>query len=137
MFVTCAVKDPETGDDVSGESHGIVNTFQLDGTGIQRFAQHGQLNSPWGVALAPAGFGTLGGSSGLGIFGNGRINAYDSTTGRFIGKVRDSHGQAIVIDGLWAIKFGNGGNGGSPNTLYFTAGPNGEADGLFGSLDPD
>jgi len=137
MFVTYAVKDSETGDDVAGESHGIVDTFQLDGTGFQRFAQHGQLNSPWGVALAPAGFGRLGGTLWIGNFGNGHIDAYDPVTGRFIDKVRDSHGQAIVIDGLWAIKFGNGGNGGSSNTLYFTAGPNEEADGLFGSLDPD
>ena len=137
MFVTYAVKNPETGDDVAGESHGIVDTFHLDGTGFQRFAQHGQLNSPWGVALAPAGFGRLGGTLWVGNFGNGHIDAYDPVTGRFIDKVRDSHGQAIVIDGLWAIKFGNGGNGGSANTLYFTAGPNEEADGLFGSLDPD
>jgi uncharacterized protein (TIGR03118 family) len=137
MFVTYAVKNPETGDDVAGESHGIVDTFHLDGTGVQRFAQHGQLNSPWGVALAPATFGRLGGTLWVGNFGNGHIDAYDPETGRFIDKVRDSHGQAIVIDGLWAIKFGNGGNGGSANTLYFTAGPNEEADGLFGSLDPD
>jgi uncharacterized protein (TIGR03118 family) len=137
MFVTYAVKNPETGDDVAGESHGIVDTFHLDGTGVQRFAQHGQLNSPWGVALAPAGFGRLGGTLWIGNFGNGHIDAYDPMSGRFIDKVRDSHGQAIVIDGLWAIKFGNGGNGGSANTLYFTAGPNEEADGLFGSLDPD
>ena len=137
MFVTYAVKNPETGDDVAGESHGIVDTFHLDGTGLERFAQHGQLNSPWGVALAPAGFGRLGGMLWVGNFGNGHIDAYDPVTGRFIDKVRDSHGQAIVIDGLWAIKFGNGGNGGSPNTLYFTAGPNEEADGLFGSLDAD
>ena len=137
MFVTYAVKNPETGDDVAGESHGIVDTFHLDGTGFERFAQHGQLNSPWGVALAPAGFGRLGGTLWVGNFGNGHIDAYDPMTGRFIDKVRDSHGQAIVIDGLWAIKFGNGGNGGSPNTLYFTAGPNEEADGLFGSLDAD
>lgn len=137
MFVTYAVKDAETGDDVAGESHGIVDTFRPDGTGLQRFAQHGQLNSPWGVALAPAGFGRLGGTLWVANFGNGHINAYDPLTGRFIDKVRDSHGQAIVIDGLWAIKFGNGGNGGAPNTLYFTAGPNEEADGLFGSLDPE
>ena len=137
MFVTYAVKNPQTGDDVAGESHGIINTFHLDGTGFQRFAQHGQLNSPWGVALAPAGFGRLGGALWVGNFGNGHIDAYDPVTGRFIDKVRDSHGQTIVIDGLWAIKFGNGVNGGSANTLYFTAGTNEEADGLFGSLDPD
>lgn len=137
MFVTYAVRNPETGDDVAGESHGIVNTFQLDGSMPERFAQHGQLNSPWGVAFAPSGFGRLGGTVWIGNFGNGHIDAYDPTSGRFIDKVRDPHGQAIVIDGLWTILFGNGGNGGSARTLYFTAGVNGEQDGLFGSLDPD
>jgi len=137
LFVTYAVQDPDKHDDVAGESHGIVDTFHLDGSMPQRFAQHGQLNSPWGVALAPAGFGTLGGAIWIGNFGNGHIDAYDLATGRFIDKVRDSHGQAIVIDGLWSIKFGNGGSGGLANTLYFTAGVNGEQDGLFGSLDPD
>jgi len=135
MFVTYAVQDAGKHDDVAGESHGIVNTFHLDGSMPQRFAQHGQLNSPWGVALAPAGFGTLGGTLWIGNFGNGHIDAYDPLTGEFIDKVRDSHGQAVVIDGLWSIKFGNGGNGGSVNKLYFTAGVNGEMDGMFGSLD--
>lgn len=137
LFVTYAVQDADKHDDVAGESHGIVDTFQLDGSMLQRFSQHGQLNSPWGVALAPSGFGRLGGTLWIGNFGNGHIDAYDPATGRFIDKVRDSHGQAIVIDGLWSIKFGNGGNGGSANTLYFTAGVNEEKDGLFGSLDPE
>jgi uncharacterized protein (TIGR03118 family) len=136
LFVTYAVQNAEKHDDVAGESHGIVDTFHLDGSMPQRFAQHGQLNSPWGVALAPAGFGALGGKLWIGNFGNGHIDAYDPVTGEFIDKVRTSHGQAIVIDGLWSIKFGNGGSGGSLNTLYFTAGTNGEQDGLFGSLDP-
>jgi uncharacterized protein (TIGR03118 family) len=136
LFVTYAVQDSEKHDDVAGESHGIVNTFLLDGSMPRRFAQHGQLNSPWGIALAPAGFGTLGGGLWIGNFGNGHIDAYDPTTGEFIGKVSDAHGQALVIDGLWSIKFGNGGNGGLANTLYFTAGTNGEQDGLFGSITP-
>ena len=137
MFVTFAVQDEDKKDDVPGQSHGIVDTFHLDGSMPQRFAQHGQLDSPWGVALAPAAFGALGGTLWIGNFGNGHINAYNPATGEFIDKVRTSHGQAIVIDGLWSIKFGNGGNGGLVNTLYFTAGPNEEADGLFGSLDAD
>ncbi len=137
LFVTYAVQDADKHDDVAGESHGIVDTFQLDGSMPQRFAQHGQLNSPWGVALAPSGFGRLGGTLWVGNFGNGHIDAYDPASGKFIDKVRDPHGQAIVIDGLWSIKFGNGGAGGSANTLYFTAGVNGEKDGLFGSLDPE
>ena len=136
MFVTYALQDADKEDDVAGQSFGIVDTFHLDGTTPVRFAQRGQLNSPWGIALAPAGFGSLGGTLWIGNFGDGHINAYDPLTGRFIDKVRDSHGQAIVIDGLWALKFGNGGNGGLVNTLYFTAGPNDEEDGLFGSLSP-
>jgi uncharacterized protein (TIGR03118 family) len=137
MFVTYALRNLQTGDDVAGQSHGIVNSFHLDGSMPQRFAQHGQLNSPWGLALAPAGFGKLQGTLLIGNFGNGHIDAYDPTTGEFIDKVRDPHGQAIAIDGLWTIMFGNGGNGGSPDKLYFTAGPNEEQDGLFGSLDPN
>jgi uncharacterized protein (TIGR03118 family) len=116
--------------------HGIVNTFNLDGRQLRRFAQHGQLNAPWGIVQTSESFGELGGSLWIGNFGNGRINAYAPTTGEFAGKVRTSDGKAIQIDRLWAIRFGNGGNGGSVNTVYFTAGPNGELDGLFGSLDP-
>jgi uncharacterized protein (TIGR03118 family) len=136
LFVTYAVQNAEKHDDVAGQSHGIVDTFDLAGNMLARFAQHGQLDSPWGVAQAPAGFGQFGGDILIGNFGNGHINAFDPVTGEFLDKVRDPHGQAIAIDGLWTIKFGNGGNGGDRNTLYFTAGPNDETDGLFGSLAP-
>jgi uncharacterized protein (TIGR03118 family) len=104
---------------------------------LRRFAQHGQLNSPWGVTLTPPDFGELGGSLWIGNFGNGHINAFDPRSGKFLDKVRQPKGKAIVIDGLWAIRFGNGGNGGAINTLYFTAGPNREMDGLFGSMTPN
>jgi uncharacterized protein (TIGR03118 family) len=134
LFVSYAVQDEDAKDDVAGQGHGIVDTFDLEGHMLQRFAQHGQLDSPWGMALAPSGFGEFGGKLWIGNFGNGHINAYDPATGEFVGKVRDARNQAIVIEGLWALRFGNGGNGGDPNTLYFTAGPNGEADGLFGSI---
>ena len=137
LFVTYAVQDADREDDVAGMSHGIVDTFDFAGHMLSRFAQHGQLNSPWGVTLAPAAFGELGGALLIGNFGNGHINAYHPATGQFLSKVRDPHGQAVVIDGLWTVMFGNGGRGGDPNTLYFTAGPNGEADGLFGSLAPN
>jgi uncharacterized protein (TIGR03118 family) len=113
-----------------------VDVFGLDGTFHQRFAQHGQLNSPWGVAQAPTNFGALSGDLWIGNFGNGHINAYNPDTGEFIDKVRNPKGQAIVIDGLWTLKVGNNGNGGRSDTIYFTAGPNGETDGLFGSLTP-
>jgi uncharacterized protein (TIGR03118 family) len=138
LFVTFAVQNAEKHDDVAGQSHGIVDVFELDGTFRQRFAQHDQLNSPWGVALAPTGFGELGGALWIGNFGNGHINAFDPDTGKFLSKVRDPKGQAILIDGLWTIRFGSDNDGGgAANTLYFTAGPNGETDGLFGSLNPN
>src|SRR6202140_2012213 len=134
LFVTFAVQNDARHDDVAGEGHGIVDVFEPDGELRQRFAQHGQLNSPWGVALAPRDFGELGGSVLIGNFGNGHINAFDPDSGRFLGKVRDPKGKAILIEGLWTIMFGNGGNGGATDTLYFTAGPNGEQDGLFSRL---
>jgi len=134
IFVTYAMPDP---DRLFDQSRGIVNTFQLDGSAPHRFAQHGQLSAPWAVVLVPKGFGESGGTLWIGDFGTGHINAYDPATGEFLGKVRNgADGRALVIDGLWTLKFGNGGSGGSINTLYFTAGPNGERDGLFGSLDP-
>ncbi len=137
LFVTFAVQDAAKHDDVAGQGHGIVDTFDLAGQMLRRFVQHGQLDSPWGVALAPPGFGELGGALWIGNFGNGHINAFDPRSGEFLDKVRQPKGQALVIDGLWALKFGNGGNGGNTNTLYFTAGPNDEADGLFGGLNPN
>jgi uncharacterized protein (TIGR03118 family) len=136
LFVTYAVRDAAGKDDVKGEGHGIINIFNLDGGSGERFAQHGQLNSPWGLALTPDNFGDLGGTLWVGNFGNGHIDAYDFKSGEFAGKVRNSDGQALVIDGLWALKFGNGASGGNLNTLYFTAGPNDEKDGLFGSILP-
>jgi uncharacterized protein (TIGR03118 family) len=89
-----------------------------------------------GVEVAPGSFGAFAGSLLVGNFGNGQINAYNPKTGEFIDKVRDPHGQAIVIDGLWTLRVGKGGNGGDPNKVYFSAGPNGEQDGLFGSIAP-
>jgi uncharacterized protein (TIGR03118 family) len=133
MFVTYAIPDPAN---TFGQGHGIVNAFLLDGSMPRRFAQHGQLNAPWGMVLTPAGFGELAGTLWIGNFGDGRINAYDPRTGAFVNKVRTPEGKAVVIDRLWSLKFGNGGTGGNLNTLYFTAGPNDERDGLFGSLDP-
>ncbi len=142
LFVTYAVQDANKHDDVAGMSHGIVNVFDLKGNLLQRLIQHGQLNSPWGVALAPATFGALANKLLIGNFGNGHINAYDPTTGEFIDKVRNAHGQAIVIDGLWSLSVGNNngtnnGSGGLATNVYFTAGPNGEQDGLFGYLAPN
>jgi uncharacterized protein (TIGR03118 family) len=137
LVVTFAVQDATKHDDVAGQGHGIVGIFNLDGQSFERFAQHGQLNSPWGVALAPLNFGALAGSLLIGNFGNGHINAFNFTTGEFIDKIRDPRGKVLAIDGLWSLRVGNGGNGGKTDTVYFTAGPNDESDGLFGALTPN
>jgi uncharacterized protein (TIGR03118 family) len=136
LYVTYAVQDAAKHDDVPGAGNGIVDAFDLQGSLLGRVATHGALNSPWGLALAPAGFGDVGGDLLVGNFGDGTINAYDPTSHAFIETLRDSSGNPLVIDGLWGLRFGNGGTFGSPNTLYFTAGPNGESHGLFGQLTP-
>lgn len=135
LYVTYALLGDD-GDEVVGSGNGFVNKFDLDGNLLGRVASGGLLNAPWGVALAPAGFGNLGGSLLVGNFGDGTIHAYDPTSGDFIATLRDSFGGTLSIDGLWALTFGNGGNGGDPNRLYFTAGPEDETHGLMGSLSP-
>jgi uncharacterized protein (TIGR03118 family) len=145
MVVTFAVQDAARHDDVASESHGIVDTFDLKGLSLHRLVQHGQLNSPWGVAVAPANFGALAGALLIGNFGNGHIDAYNPTTGEFIDKMRDPHGKMLSIDGLWSLRVGSSvadtstttDNNFGPDTVYFTAGTNGEQDGLFGALQPN
>ncbi len=135
LYVTFALQDAKKHDDVAGLGHGFVDVFNLDGTGEQRLVSGGALDSPWGLAIAPAGFGPFGGDLLVGNFGNGMINAYNATTGAWIGALDGTGGNPLAIDGLWGLRFGNGAaGGGSLNALYFTAGPNGESDGLFGSL---
>ena len=122
---------------------GFVDVFNTDGTLEQHFAVHGPLHSPWGIAKAPADFGPM--SNAILISNNtsrGRVNAFDAS-GTFIGPLRDANGKAIEIDNLWGIQFGhdggaaNGGRQGTPhNFLFFTAGPNSYADGLFGVITP-
>lgn len=115
---------------------GFVDEFDTDGNLLKHVAVNGPLHSPWGLAMAPpSGFGPFSGA--LLVANNipkGRIDAFDPNTGAFLGVLRDDHGQAIEIDQLWAIKFGNTGNNGSPNQLFFTAGPNNYANGLFGMI---
>jgi uncharacterized protein (TIGR03118 family) len=136
LFVTYAKQDKAKHDPVAGHGRGFVDTFDFSGHMLARFASRGHLNAPWGLARAPGSFGPLAGVVLIGNFGDGQINAFDPTTGAFIGKVVNSKGQVILIDGLWALRVGNGKAGGDSNTIYFTAGPNGETDGLFGSLSP-
>ncbi len=134
LYVTYAVQDGAKEEDVPGAGNGIVDRFDLNGNLLGRVVTGGLLNSPWGLALAPAGFGSLGGDLLVGNFGDGLIHAYNPISGSLIETLMDASGNPIVIDGLWALRVGNGGNGGDPAKVYFTAGPNGEAGGQFGSI---
>jgi uncharacterized protein (TIGR03118 family) len=140
IFVTYAQFDPMTGADTG--TGGFVAEYTRDGTLEATLTGDGHFNSPWGVALAPAGFGNLGGDLLVGNFGDGHINAFNPNNNfQFVSTLQDGAGNPITIENLWALRFGNGGNAGSPNTLFFTAGLTdapatifGATDGLLGSL---
>jgi uncharacterized protein (TIGR03118 family) len=140
VFVSYARQDDEAEDEIAGQGLGFVDVYDNAGNLLQRVAQHGQLNAPWGLALAPSSFGRFGGDLLVGNFGDGEINAYEELpNGHFEhrGELRGSDGKPLTIDGLWALRFGNGGNAGPTGTLFFTAGPDEESHGLFGSITAD
>src|SRR5262249_4604719 len=132
LYVTYAKQDDLKHDDAAGPHRGFVDVFNLDGTagltgGAVRLISRGPLDSPWGLAIAPTGFAGLSAPGNdaillVGNFGDGRINAFDASTGGLLGQLKDSDGEPIQIDGLWGLKVGNGGTGGNANTVYFTAG---------------
>ncbi len=134
LYVTFALQDEDAEDDVAGPGHGFVDIFDLDGNMVKRLTSHGALNSPWGLAIAPANFGQFSGALLVGNFGNGHINAFDPSTGTPLGHMLRPSGAALEINGLWGLHFGNGAAAGPTNTLLFTAGPSGESHGLFGSI---
>jgi uncharacterized protein (TIGR03118 family) len=136
LFVTYAQQDNAKHDDVAGPGNGFVDEFDFGGHLLHRVAANGPLDSPWGLDIAPASFGKLAGDLLVGNFGDGTINVFDQATDAFVGKLSGPDGQPLQIDGLWALVNGNGGNGGDPNKVYFSAGPDEEAHGLFGSLTP-
>ena len=138
IAVTYAKQDADRHDDVAGQGHGFVDIFDTNGTLLDRVAQRGQLNSPWGLAMAPDGFGNLGGDLLVGNFGDGQVNAFEPRSNgkfKFDGQLRTDKHKVLAIDGLWALQFGKGApNNGPATTLFFTAGPNGESHGLFGTI---
>jgi uncharacterized protein (TIGR03118 family) len=141
IFVTYALQDADKEDDVPGEGHGFVNAFDTAGHLLYRVTSGGSLNSPWGIAMAPAGFGKFSGDLLIGNFGDGRIHAFErpaSGNGEFEdhGPLHSPSGPPLHIEGLWAIAFGNGASAGPRTTLFFTAGPFDEEHGLFGSIVP-
>jgi uncharacterized protein (TIGR03118 family) len=138
LFVTYAKQDADAEDDVHGQSLGFVDEYDTNGVLLGRVVTRGQLNAPWGLALAPANFGRFSGDLLVGNFGDGEINAYepqsDGTYER-VGALTGADHKSIHIDGLWALQFGHGSaNNGPTNTLFFTAGPDDESHGLFGKI---
>jgi len=136
LYVAYAVKDPYSPDEVGGAGLGIVDAFDLNGNLTGRVATAGALNAPWGLALAPSSWGSLAGKLLVGNFGDGTISAYDLATATFVGQLLDGTSNPLAIDGLWALMAGNNGNAGSSDRIYFTAGPNEEANGAFGVIAP-
>ena len=134
LFVTYAKQNAARHDDVAGPGNGFVDVFDTDGHLLRRFASHGHLNSPWAVARASFAFGRFSGDILVGNFGDGKINVFDDR-GHFIDELDGADGKPLVIDGLWTLTLGGGRNS-SSDTLFFTAGPNGEVDGLFGTITP-
>ena len=134
LYVTFAMQDDDRKDDVKGPGQGFINVFDLYGKFIRKLITGDPLNSPWGLALAPDDFGQFSRALIVGNFGDGQINAFDPDTGALLGPLTKRQGQAIVINGLWGLSFGNDGSAGTHNELFFTAGINNEANGLFGKI---
>ena len=134
LVVTFAHRKPGSKDEDHGAGMGYVDIFDAYGNLLQRL-QHGKfLNAPWGITEAPADFGAFSHRLLIGNFGDGTVNALDPISGRFQGKLLDTTGAPLWIDGLWALSFGNGSKAGSSTDLYFTAGPSDENHGLLGKL---
>ena len=133
IVVTYAKQDADRKDDVAGAGLGYVDVYTTNGHLVRRLVSQGALNAPWGLALAPRGFGAFGGDLLVGNFGDGRINAYNPRSGRFEGTLRNRQGRPIAIDGLWSLRFDHG-TFGTPGSLAFTAGIDDEAHGLLGEI---
>jgi uncharacterized protein (TIGR03118 family) len=134
LYVTYAKQDKAKHDSVSGAGFGYVDAFSLKGKFMRRVISQGALNAPWGLDIAPSGFGAFAGDLLVGNFGDGWINAYDPKTGAYKGPLVDKNSAPIAIADLWGLITGNGGQGGDANTVYFTAGLKKEGHGLFGGI---
>ena len=133
LVVTFAQQDPNSSDELHGPGLGYVDVFDTQGHLMRRLVSQGALDAPWGLAVAPRHFGPFSGDLLVGNFGDGAINAYDPRTGAFRGTLQNKDGNQIKINGLWALRFGNGVIG-TPQSLLFTAGIGDEDHGLFGEI---
>lgn len=134
LYVTYAKQDAAKHDDDKGPGNGYIDTFDTNGNLLSRVASKGALNSPWGLALAPASFGAAANLLLVGNFGDGKVNVYDPSSNSYVGTLANASKSPLVIPGLWALTFGNGGSAGDSTSLYFSSGPNGESHGLVGRI---
>ncbi len=134
VYVSYAKQDADAEDEIAGHNFGFVDKYTNFGQTVQRVASRGNLNAPWGMAIAPASFGRFAGSLLVGNFGDGKIGAY-TDSGDFLGFLRDNNNDIISIDGLWALLPGTANTGGT-NAVWFSAGPDDESHGLVGVLRP-
>jgi uncharacterized protein (TIGR03118 family) len=140
VFVSYAKQDADAEDEIAGQGRGRVDVYDLAGNLLGGIDGHGQLNAPWGLAIAPPSFGSFAGDLLVGNFGDGQINAFHEVNpGQFVhaGELRDADNRPLTIDGLWALQVSQGGNNGTAGQLFFTAGPDDETHGLFGTIAPN
>ena len=136
IYVSYAKQSPPGIDNANGAGLGLVDIYDTKGAFIKQLIPvGGLLNGPWGMALAPADFGTLSNALLVGNFGDGKINGYDPATGTYMGTVANAAGTAFAEPGLWGIAFGNDAKNQPHSTLFFAAGTNDEANGLYGRID--
>jgi uncharacterized protein (TIGR03118 family) len=135
IYVAYARQAPGGLDEAKGAGLGIINVFDTGGVFIKQLAMGGALNAPWGMAMAPANFGIFSNDLLVANSGDGKINAYNPSTGKLDGALGKADGTPIVIDGLWGLAFGNGINAQPIDTLFFTAGPSNKMHGLYGRID--
>jgi uncharacterized protein (TIGR03118 family) len=134
IYVSFAKQDSDKQDEVDGAGLGYVDIFSPQGRLLRRL-QHGSwFNAPWGLTLASSDFGSNSHNLLVGQFGSGQILVFNAVTGAFKGWLRDASNAPIKIDGLWALQFGNDATAGPATTLFFSAGIDHEAHGLFGTI---
>jgi uncharacterized protein (TIGR03118 family) len=137
IYVAYAQQDASGQEEIVGAGRGVVNRFDANGGSLTRLISNGSgsvLNAPWGIVQAPSDFGAFSGDLLIGNFGDGKIHAFNPTNGSFLGTLQDANGDDIALEGLWGIAFGNGIMSQPTNALFFAAGINNEANGLYGRI---
>lgn len=134
IYVSYAQRNGAGPFETDGPGLGYVDVFDTSGAMVRRLVSNGVLNAPWGMAMAPANFGSFSNMLLVGNFGDGKINAFDPNTGVMVGTLSNASGMPLVLDRIWGIAFGNGLNNQPTNTLFYSAGPGG-IHGIYGRID--